>query len=219
MSKIRILIADDHPLVADSLSLLMGSVSTVEVVGIVRNGVQVLDFLEKYEADVVLVDYHMPVMNGVELLARLREKYPRVKTIMLTMNEEATFIKESIQAGVDGFVMKSAEKAELIKAIQVVASGKKFFGEKVVRKLAEVPDNNSATGRTRVQDIQSLTKREIEIIRLIAEDLESIAIAARLNISPATVDTHRRNLMKKIGVSSAVGLVRWGLKNGVVDEI
>lgn len=218
MNNIRILIADDHPLVADSLSLLMGSVNKLEVVGIVRNGVQVLDFLEKYEADVVLVDYHMPVMNGVELVSRLREKHPEIRSIMLTMNEEATFIKESIQAGVDGFVMKSAEKKELVEAIESVAEGKKFFGEKVVRKLAEVPDNNSVTGRARIQDIQLLTKREIEIIRLIAEDLDSVEIAYRLNISSATVDTHRRNLMKKIGVSTAVGLVRWGLKNGVVSS-
>lgn len=219
MKNIRILIADDHPLVADSLSLLMGSVNKLEVVGIVRNGVQVLDFLEKYEADVVLVDYHMPVMNGVELVTHLREKHPAIKTIMLTMNEEATFIKESIQAGVDGFVMKSAEKMELVKAIESVAAGKKFFGEKVIRKLAEVPDDNSVTGKSRVQDIKLLTKREIEIIRLIAEDLDSAQIAHRLNISAATVDTHRRNLMKKIGVSTAVGLVRWGLKNGVVGGI
>lgn len=219
MKVIRILIADDHPLVADSLSLLMGSVNTLEVVGIVRNGQQVLDFLEKYEADVVLVDYHMPVMNGVELVTRLREKDARVKTIMLTMNEEATFIKESIQAGVDGFVMKSAEKMELVKAIESVAVGKKFFGERVIRKLAEVPDENSVTGKARIQDIQSLTKRELEIIRLIAEDLNSTDIACRLNISPATVDTHRRNLMKKVGVSTAVGLVRWGLKNGVVGGL
>ncbi len=217
MNAIRILIADDHPLVADSLSMLLGSNPGFEVIGTVHNGLQALDFVQKNETDVLLVDYHMPIFNGIEVISRVKELSPSVKTIMLTMNEEASFIKESIQVGVDGYVMKSADKPELVKAIKTVYDGEKYFGAKVIKKLAEIPDANSPTGKTELENIQSLTKREIEIVRLVAEDLSNIQIAERLSISPATVETHRRNLLKKIGVSTAVGLVKWGVKNGILE--
>lgn len=219
MNLIRILIADDHPLVADSLSMLLGSTVGFETIGIVHNGLQALEFVQKNETDVLLIDYHMPILNGVEVISKLKLLEVNVKTIMLSMNEEASFIKESIQAGVDGYVMKSAEKAELIKAVQTVYGGEKYFGEKVIKKLAEIPNENSPTGKTQLQSIQSLTKREIEIVRLVAEDLSNLEIAERLSISSTTVETHRRNLMKKIGVSTAVGLVKWGMKNGILETL
>lgn len=219
MKKIKILIADDHPLVAESLSLLLESEEEFEIIGIVNNGWQALSFVEKYGADIVLTDYSMPLLNGVELAMRLKEQAREVKTIMLTMNEQANHIRESIQAGVHGYVMKSAEKTELVKAIKAVYGGEKYFSEKTVKKLAEIPNKDSVDGKTRVEDVLSLTRREVEIVRLISEDLNNIEIGERLNISPTTVETHRRNLMKKIGVSTVLGLVRWGLKHGVVKEL
>lgn len=219
MKKIKILIADDHPLVAESLSLLLESEEDFEIIGIVNNGWQALSFVEKYSTDILLSDYNMPLLNGVELAIRLKEKTTGVKTIMLTMNEQANHIKESIQAGVYGYVMKSAEKPELVRAIKTVYRGEKYFSEKTVKKLAEIPNEGSVNGKTGVEDVLSLTRREMEVIRLVSEDLSNNAIGERLHISPTTVETHRRNLMKKIGVNTVVGLVRWGLKHGVVEGI
>lgn len=216
MKKIKILIADDHPLVAESLSLLLKSVEDFEIIGIVNNGWQALSFVEKYGADIVLTDYNMPLLNGVELAMRLKDQAREVKTIMLTMHEQANHIRESIQAGVHGYVMKSAEKPELVKAIRTVYRGEKYFSEKTVKKLAELPNEDSVNGKTTVEDVLSLTRREMEVVRLVSEDLSNMEISERLNISPTTVETHRRNLMKKIGVNTVVGLVRWGLKNGLV---
>ena len=219
MNPIKILIADDHPLVAESLSLLLGSIENFEIVSIVHNGLQALEYVQKDSPDILLVDYHMPILNGVEVVSKVCEIAPDVKCILLTMNEEASFIKESIQAGAYGYVMKSAEKPELVNAIKTVHGGKKYFSEKIVRKLAEIPNENAVNGKLTIQDIHTLTKREIEIVRLVAEDLNNMEIANRLNIAATTVETHRRNLMKKIGVSTAVGLVRWGMKNGVVERL
>lgn len=219
MKPIKILIADDHQLVAESLSLLLGTVEGFEITGIVNNGWQAIDFTDKFPIDILLADYHMPLLNGVELITKLSEKSHGVKTIMLTMSENPENIKDSIQAGVYGYVMKSAEKPELVNAIKTVHDGQKYFSEKIVRKLAEIPNENAVNGKLIVQDIQSLTKREIEIVRLVAEDLSNTEIGNHLNISSTTVETHRRNLMKKIGVSTAVGMVRWGLRHGVVDGI
>lgn len=219
MKKIKILIADDHPVVAESLSLLLETEEDFEITGIVNNGWQALSFVEKYGADILLSDYNMPLLNGVELATLLKEKNIGVKTIMLTMSEEADHIRESIQAGVHGYVMKSAEKPELVRAIKAVYQGEKYFSEKTVKKLAELPNAGSVNGKTKIEDILILTRRETEVMRLVSEDLSNNEIGKRLNISPTTVETHRRNLMKKIGVTTAVGMVRWGLKHGVVKEL
>ncbi|SOE21173.1 DNA-binding response regulator, NarL/FixJ family, contains REC and HTH domains [Spirosomataceae bacterium TFI 002] len=219
MKNTKILIADDHHLVAESLSLLLASVSGFEIVGITNNGWQALSFVEKNAVDIVLTDYHMPFLNGIEMTIRMKAVSPHTKCIILTMSEEADHIKEALKVGVYGYVMKSAEKPELVRAIQSVALGDKYFSESVVKKLAEIPEYNSPNGKTRVEDVIPLTKREIEILRLVSEDLSNIEIGKRLFISSTTVETHRRNLMKKLGVSTAIGLMRWGLKHGIVEGV
>jgi DNA-binding NarL/FixJ family response regulator len=219
MPSIKILIADDHHLVAESLSMLLETTEKFEIVGIVSNGWQALSFIESNEVDVVLADIHMPLLNGLEMAIKLKEKALSTAIVMLTMSEEAQHIREAIQAGVHGYVMKSAEKPELIKAIKTVVSGEKYFSEKIIKKLAEIQDVQSPNGKTRVEDVLPLTKREIEILKLIVEDLSNIEIGEHLHISSTTVETHRRNLMKKVGVSTAIGLMRWGLKHGLVEGV
>lgn len=216
---IRILIADDHHLVADSLSLLLDTVPIFEVAGAVSNGWQALSHVENHDTDVVLADFQMPLLNGIDMTMRMREQAPKVKVIMLTMSEEPTHIRQALQAGVHGYVMKSAERPELIKAIQTVAAGEKYFSEKIVRKLAEIPDLNNPDGKASITNQHSLTPREIEVMHLIVKDLPNVAIGAKLNISPTTVETHRSNIFKKVGVSSALGLLRWALKHKLIDEI
>ena len=217
MEATRILIADDHHLVAESLSMLLSTVDGFEIVGTVNNGWQALSFAEKNIVDIVLADYHMPLLNGIEMTMRMKDTSPKTRSIMLTMSEEAQHIKEALKVGIYGYVMKSAEKPELINAIRTVANGEKYFSERIVKKLAEIPEYESPNGKTRVEDVNPLTKREIEILKLITEDLSNIEIGDRLHISSTTVETHRRNLMKKLGVNSAIGLMRWGLRNGVVE--
>lgn len=219
MEDTKILIADDHHLVAESLSMLLDSVPGFKIVGAVNNGWQALSFLEKNEVDIVLADYHMPLLNGVEMTMKMKETSPKTKSIILTMSEDAALIKEALKVGIYGYVIKSAEKPELINAIKTVAKGEKYFSETIVRKLAEIPELNSPNGKTRIEDVNLLTKREIEILKLVSEDLSNIEIGERLYISSTTVETHRRNLMKKLGVNSAIGLMRWGLRNGVVEGV
>ncbi|WP_435353909.1 response regulator transcription factor [Emticicia sp. SJ17W-69] len=211
---IRVLIADDHVIVAESLSILIDTMDGIEVVGTVNNGWQVLTFLETNDADVVLTDLHMPLMNGIETTIRVREKYPKVAVMLLTMSEETSVIKEALVAGVDGYIMKRAERKELEQAIKTVASGQKFFSEAVVMRLAQMPNPNTTNGKDNIAEHISLTPREIEVMQLVIQDLSNNEIAEKIFISPTTVETHRRNLMKKLGVSSALGLMRWAMKHG-----
>ncbi len=217
MQTTKILIADDHNLVADSLSMMLEAVVEFEIIGIVNNGWQALNFAEKQPVDVVLTDLHMPLLNGFEMAIRLRDISPNTKVLILTMSEEAEHIKEALRIDVHGYVMKSAEKQELIKAIQTISQGERYFSEKIARKLAQIPNEDSPNGKTRIEDIHPLTRREIEILRLVTDDLSNFEIGDKLNISSTTVETHRRNLMKKVGVSSAIGLMRWGMKHGLVE--
>jgi DNA-binding NarL/FixJ family response regulator len=211
---IRVLIADDHVIVAESLSILIDTMDGIEVVGIAHNGWEVLDFLESNDADVVLADLHMPKMNGIETTIRLREKASKAKVILLTMSEEPAVIKEALVAGVDGYVMKRIEKKELELALKTVANGQKYFSETVVMRLAQIPNQNTPTGKDNIAENISLTPREIEVMKLVIQDLSNAEIAARIFIEVSTVETHRRNLMKKLNVNSALGLMRWAMKNG-----
>jgi DNA-binding NarL/FixJ family response regulator len=215
---IRILLADDHPVVVDSLQMLLESIEGFEVVATVNNGWQALNFIEQNKVDILMADLHMPLLNGIHTIHKLKETKSATKTIILTMSEEPDHIKDAIQAGAKGYVMKSAGRNELIEAIKMVAKGEQYFGTSVVNKLAELDSEESPTGKSRLEDIENLTRREIEIIKLVAEDLSNLEIGESLGISIATVETHRRNLMKKLGLSTAVGLVRWGLKNGLVGK-
>lgn len=218
MQTTKILIADDHQLVAESLAMMLETESAFEIVSIVNNGWQALSFLESNDVDILLADFHMPLLNGKELSLKAREQSPDTKSIILTMSEEAEHIRECLQVGIYGYVMKGADKPELIKAIKTVANGERYFSENIVHKLAEIPEPNNPMGKTEIRDVSVLTKRELEILQLITQDMSNIEMADHLNLSPATVETHRRNLMKKLGISTAIGLMRWGLKNGVVSE-
>lgn len=211
---IRVLIADDHVIVAESLSILIDTMDGIEVVGTAHNGWQVLTFLETNEADIVLADLHMPLMNGIETTIRVREKHPKVRVMLLTMSEEPAVIKEALVAGVDGYIMKRTERKELELAIKSVANGQRYFSETVVMRLAQLPSQNTPSGRDEISEYIPLTPREIEVMQLVIQDLSNAEIAEKIFIGVTTVETHRRNLMKKVGVNSALGLMRWAMKNG-----
>ncbi|RYU95551.1 response regulator [Emticicia agri] len=217
MQKIRVLIADDHVIVAESLGFLIGTMAGIEVVGIKNSGWQVLAFLENTETDVILIDYHMPLMNGIETTIRIREKYPSIRIMLLTMSEEPAIIKEALIAGASGYIVKKIEKAELENAIKTVASGKKYLSDEAVMRLAEIPNLNTPSGNEELGETIPITPREIEILKLIVQEFSNTEIAQKIFISPTTVETHRRNLMKKLGVNSALGLYKYARKHGLID--
>jgi len=213
MQNIRILIADDHSIVAESLSILIDTMEDFEVVGTAKNGWEILSFLEINEVDVVLSDLYMPLMNGIETTIRMREKFPKVKMILLTMSEDAGVIKQALAAKVDGYVMKNIEKKELEVAIKKVVGGQRYFSEAVVMTLAEAPVISSLNAP---ETTPALTARESEILLLILQELTNNDIASRIFISPTTVETHRRNLMKKLGINSVLGLMKYALKHDLI---
>ncbi|WP_025761731.1 response regulator transcription factor [Dyadobacter tibetensis] len=211
--KARVILIDDHQIVLDSLSVLLSSFDDIDVVSVFTNGHHALRYLEDNAVDLVITDMRMPVINGIELCASIKDKQPETRLIMLTMVEDAKQIRSAIKMGVHGYVLKMADADELIFAIRTVLEGKKYFSDEVVIELAIFQDDKLS----KPGGYANLTIRELEILRLVAREMSTNEIAEKLFISVATVETHRRNLMQKIGAKSVVGLVLFAVKHELVD--
>jgi DNA-binding NarL/FixJ family response regulator len=210
----KIIIVEDHKILLDSLSLLIGTIAQVELVGKATNGQKALQILENEEVDIVISDITMPVMNGVTLVWKVKQQYPHIKILMLTVSEDAQTIKDALLAGADGYIFKSAEKEELEEAIVSLMNNKKYFSDSTILSLAKA-DNESFISQKEATK-KALTEREIEILKLISQELSGIQIAEKLFISPTTVETHRKNLFQKIGVNTSVGLVKYAMQHGIL---
>ncbi len=208
----RILVADDHRILLDSIALLLASIDGVEVVSRHTNGRQVLAALALDPAiDLVVSDLQMPVMNGLELTLALRGQFPHVRICLLTVADQPEAIKEALRAGADGYVLKSAERAELETAVNMVAGGHRYYSEQVLLQLANDP-GLELTIDDRLEKI-AISKWELDVLKLIAAEFWGTQIAAKLFISPATVETHRKHLIQKLGVQATIGLVKYAIKS------
>lgn len=214
----RLVIADDHQFILESIEILISTMPDVEVVGIYNNAAGVLEALKSDEnIDIVLTDNNMPEMTGIELTYKIRQEYPKTKVILLTVSEDAATIQAAFNAGISGYLMKKAGRIELETALKTVMAGKKYFSESVVFELLNRDKNMAELDNEPVAEkLKNLSDREIEIIKLIANELNSNEIAERLFLSPATVETHRHNILKKLGLKSSIGLVRFAVDNGLV---
>ena len=212
----RILIAEDHRILLESLALLLASIEGVEVVSKHTNGRQVLNALElEPDIDMVVSDVQMPVMGGIELTLQLREHFPGVKICLLTVADQPEAIKEAIRAGADGYVLKSAERSELESALNIISKGNKFYSETVMMQLAHNTGIEFTPDIDKPQKI-AITQRELEVLKLIAQELSGTQIAEKLFISPTTVETHRKHLMQKLGVQTTIGLVKYAIKFQII---
>lgn len=218
MPDIRLVLADDHHLMRSGLRLILERQDGLHVVGEADDGQQAIEVTERLQPDVVLMDISMPNMSGIEATAVVRKKFPNVKILVLTMHEREDFVMKILRADAHGYLLKSARTNELVNAIKMVHDGERYFTTSVALKLiAKYADSGKDTGEW-ARPIEPLTKREREILRLIADGLKNQEIAEQLFISPRTVDTHRGNLLRKLGVKNTAGLVRYAMEVGLVSR-
>lgn len=215
-SDMRILVADDHKILLDALALLLASIEGVEVVSKHTNGQRVLAALEiEPDIDLVVSDLQMPVMGGIELTLKMRERFPGVKICLLTVADRPEAVKEAIRAGADGYVLKSAERRELEAALKTIVDGGKFYSPEVLMLLASDKSIEFVPDLDKPQKI-AITQREMDVLKLIAQEMSGTQIAEILFISPTTVETHRKHLMQKLGVQTTVGLVKYAIKYNLI---
>ena len=216
MSVVKVLITDDHQIIIDGLKSLLEDKEQIKVIAEASNGKEALDTLDLIQVDVVLMDIDMPILNGIEATKKIKAEYPETKVIILSMYKESGLIKTLIKIGADGYLLKNSDKDELVDAITRVASGQQYFSSDVTMSLLDkTPDKTSQFQPDK--RVSELTQREIEILKLITEGLSNKEIGDKLFISHRTVDSHRTNLMKKIGVNNIAGLIRFAIKTGFVS--
>ena len=213
---IEVLLADDHALITDGISNLLAEEDGISVVGICRNGKEVLSYLEKQSLtlpDVLLLDIDMPIMNGIECAKEVLSRFPSVHIGMLTMHAEKSLITEFMEMGVNGYLLKTIDKGELLKAVKDIAESKDYFTSDVTRALLKPETKSVPLNANPI--LKELSEREKEIISLIVEGFSNKEIGEKLFISHRTVDTHRTNIMKKLEVNNVAGVVRFAFQNGL----
>ena len=210
---------DDHQLVLDGLTSMVAEMSNFEIIGSARNGKEGASLVLSLKPDIVLMDIDMPIMNGLEATRRIKESKLNSKIIILTMHNEASLIKKVMEIGADGYLLKNADREEFYDALQMVAKGKPYFSAEVTQSLLNPNAAKQSSFHVDPDSIQlsKLTEREIEVLKLIAEGYSNKEIGEKLFISHRTVDTHRTNLMKKLDAHNIAGLIKFAIKNGMVN--
>ncbi|MDR6764552.1 DNA-binding NarL/FixJ family response regulator [Flavobacterium sp. 2755] len=213
MNKINLLIADDHTMFLQGIMSLLEKEPNIGTVNTAINGIEALEIIKKGNIDFIILDISMPEMDGIELSKILKKEYPDVKILIVSTHSNVMMISRLIRIGVNGYLLKNAEKSELLKAINTIASGENYFAE----ELEEKHLSNSSKIEKQVSNLTELSSREKEILILIAHEYNTAEIAEKTFISLNTVNTHRRNLLSKLNAKNTAGLVKYAVENGLVD--
>lgn len=211
----RVLIADDHEIVRAGVRLLLESQADIQVVGEAVDGRQALDMVLKLQPDLVLMDVAMPVMNGLEATQRIKEAFPAVQVLVLTMHEDERYFFQILQAGASGYVVKGASPADLLAAVRAVAQGQAYLYPSVAKQLLDDYLKRVESGEEQ-RSYDGLSDREREVLRLIAEGKTSRVIAEELVLSVNTVERHRANIMGKLKLHSRADLIKYAIRKGLI---
>jgi DNA-binding NarL/FixJ family response regulator len=223
MPPISLLVVDDHPLVIEGVRSLLSGQGEVQLVGQAQSLSEARAFLEKHASDiqVVLLDIRLQDGLGIDLAREIRQKYPHIQVIALTMYDSEAYLEAIIKAGARGYLLKNTSRDELVKAIKAVLEGRYYFSEGIHDTIGQrLSSEKAVTTAVPVSADTSksirLTKRERQILELVAKELNNVQIAAQLNLSPRTVHTHRRAIMQKLGVRNTAGLIRQAIELGLL---
>ena len=213
MNRPRLLLADDHTMVLEGLCSLLRE--DFEVAGTVGDGRELLSAAETLRPDAILVDISLPLMNGIEAARRLRGLLPETKIIFLTMHADATYVREAFRAGAHGYVLKSSAHSELVHAIRQTLNGHVFVTSQIPSEVRETLPKRA--GRVKERAVTGLTAREREIVQMVAEGRAAKEIAQILHVTVKTVEFHKYNAMKRLGVHSTAELTLHAVKSGLVS--
>ncbi|UOX34870.1 response regulator transcription factor [Flavobacterium sediminilitoris] len=213
MNTTKIIIADDHTMFLEGIMSLLNNVSEIEIVGKAVNGKEVLLLLEKTKTDIIVLDISMPEMDGIEVTKIIKKKYSNLKILILSTHSNSQMIAKLIRIGIDGYLLKNAEKDELLYAIQKINLGETYFSKEV----AIIHNEYETNFKQNLATTTELSNREKEILILIAKQYTAAEIAEKTFISLNTVNTHKRNLLSKLNVKNTAGLVKYAIELGLLD--
>lgn len=210
-SKLRIVLVDDHQMFIDGIKTIISKTANFEIIGEFTSGLEAFDFLSKNEADILVTDINMPDMSGTELTRQVKQIMPEMKILVLSMYDDREIIHDIVLAEAEGYILKNAGKQELLKALEKISNSGTYYSNEVMKIITE----NYVTKHRIIEKTKELTTRELEILRLVCQEYSTPEIAIMLNISPLTVETHRKNILKKTKNRTIVGLIRFAIENGL----
>ena len=215
-AKLRILLADDHETVREGLRMILNAQPDMQVVATAGDGSEAISQCEKVTPDIVLMDISMPGMNGLAATIRLSEKCPEAKVLTLTRHADSSYLQQLMRAGAAGYVLKQSRPAELLHAIRSVATGGKYLDASMTAPV--IGNYARGTVQSTPETVTPLSPRETEVLRLIAWGNTNKEIAARLDLSVKTVEAHKANGMRKLGMRGRIDIVRYALLQGWLHE-
>ncbi len=212
----RILLADDHALIRHGIKNLISNNPDLEVIGEVGDGEELLTFLKRDVPDLLILDISMPKLTGIEAVGRVKQRHPFVKILMLTMHKNKQYCYHAMSAGADGYLMKEDSDEELLIAIKRIQGGRSYLSPFLSQDFTD--DVISAYRNNRNLPFETLTKREWQVLKLVAEGHTSKMMAEILELSPRTIDHHRAKLLRKFDMKNSVDLVKYAVRNGFVAQ-
>lgn len=210
--KLNIIVADDHPTFRTGMRQIIETLPELCVIGEANNGRELLEKLDEKKCDLVVLDLSMPEMNGLEVLAEIKEHFPEIKILIVTMHKEREFFKYALSKGVDGYILKSEVPEKMLASILEIKSGSKSYSQEI---LSFIVDNYSVLLESPVT-MELLSKREKEVLKLIVGGKTSKAIAEFLGISKRTVDVHRSRIMEKLQIDNIADLIKFSISQGLI---
>lgn len=209
---VRVMIADDHSMIREGLKQLLELEGDFQVIEEACDGVECLEKLSKIIPDILLLDINMPNMNGLEVLQKMKDKHMRVKVLVLTVHNEVEYLLKAVDIGINGYLLKDSESAELKKAILTVVNGEDYIQPSLIPLLnAKMIDRNKDNVK-----IESLTRREMDVLKLLAVGMYNKEVAEKLSISERTVKNHVSNIFKKIGVTDRTQAAVFAIRNNLI---
>ena len=215
---IKVHIAVDHKILIEGIIAVINTDDNIEVEGYSLTGKQVIDWIQFNSADILILDINMPEYDGIEVLKFLKQKKITQKVIILSSYEDVKLVQEMINLGANGFLSKDSAGLHIIEAINAVHKGDQYFSDTIKNNLIKLYTGKNVKSGKRPEStiLNSLTPREIEVLKLITDEYSSPEIAAKLNISQSTVDTYRKSLLKKTNVKNSIGLAMYAVKNNII---
>ncbi|MEO8005851.1 MAG: response regulator transcription factor [Betaproteobacteria bacterium] len=210
--RITVFVADDHAIVREGLANLLAAQNDIEIVGTAANGREALAQVLRLKPQVVILDISMPELDGIEATRQIRDEMPDAAIVILSMHSSAQHVFHALEAGARGYLLKESAGREIIDAVRVVQSGRRYVSPKVAEIMAD-----GLSGRSGVSPLESLSKREREILKLVADGHSSAEIGEMLHLSPKTVDSYRSRLMQKLHLSDLAALIKFAIQHGLTS--
>jgi DNA-binding NarL/FixJ family response regulator len=217
-NKIKVLIIDDHQIFRDGISSLFNEVDDIVVIGYASDGEDALTKIDQLDPDVLLLDISLPKITGFDLMKIVNKKYPDIKILVLSMHTKDEYIYEAMKAGAFGYLPKqNTSKDELLNAVRTVFKGEEYLNEDVIRVMQKSHSAKSPMSSDFRKNFNALTKREREIVSLVVEGLTNQEIADKLFVNIRTVETHKTNILQKLQLKNSVDLVKFAIKNNLLE--